>query len=149
MGPCESYLALPAKKEVGTRHKLRQATQIPTQRHRPYTYHNTQNTSSIYLASTAARIANASTQQTLLAPRVVHWPVYAVSAQGGAISLADAPPSSIVQYSTVQSNISITVYGMQQHWADTRSIEHISCFPNQIKHTLQAHIIKYNRRLSG
>ena len=28
----------------------------------------------------------------------------------------------------LQSNISITVYGMQQHWADTRSIERISCF---------------------
>ena len=27
----------------------------------------------------------------------------------------------------LQSNISITVYGMQQHWADTRSIERISC----------------------
>ena len=26
----------------------------------------------------------------------------------------------------LESNISITVYGMQQHWADTRSIERIS-----------------------
>ena len=28
----------------------------------------------------------------------------------------------------LQSNISITVYGIQQHWADTRSIERISCY---------------------
>jgi len=27
----------------------------------------------------------------------------------------------------LQSNISITVYGLQQHWADTRSRERISC----------------------
>jgi len=27
----------------------------------------------------------------------------------------------------LRSNISITVYGMQQHWAVTRSIERISC----------------------
>ena len=31
----------------------------------------------------------------------------------------------------LQSNISITVYGMQQHWADTRSIERISRWDKQ------------------
>ena len=30
----------------------------------------------------------------------------------------------------LQSNISITMYEMQQHWADTRSIERISCSVN-------------------
>ena len=35
------------------------------------------------------------------------------------------PPSS--RSLQLQSNISITVYRMQQHWADTRSIERISC----------------------
>jgi len=34
------------------------------------------------------------------------------------------PSSTSLQ---LQSSISITVYGMQQHWADTRSIERISC----------------------
>jgi len=31
-------------------------------------------------------------------------------------------------YYNYTSNISITVYGMQQHWADTHSIERIYCF---------------------
>ena len=35
MGPRGSYVALPAKKEVGTGPKLRQVTQIPTQRTTP------------------------------------------------------------------------------------------------------------------
>ena len=39
--------------------------------------------------------------------------------------LAPLPSSRSLQ---LQSNISITVYWMQQHWTDTRSIERISCF---------------------
>ena len=39
------------------------------------------------------------------------------------------------------SNISITVYGMQQHWADTRSIERISCYMNR---HMPANDVDYN-----
>jgi len=43
----------------------------------------------------------------------------------GTISLTlDRPSSKSLQ---LQSNISITLYVMQQHWADARSIERISC----------------------
>jgi len=74
MGPCGSYVVLPAKKEVGTGPKLRQATQIPTQHTVPaLTLQHAEHIIQPHLASTAGRIAHASTQQTLLAPRVVHW----------------------------------------------------------------------------
>ena len=71
IGPCGSYVALPTKKEVG---KLRQATQIPIQCTAPtLTLQHAEHIVQLDLAITAERIAHASTQQTLLASRAVHW----------------------------------------------------------------------------
>ena len=108
MGPCGSYVALPAKKEVRTGPKLRQATQIPTECTAPaHTLQHAEHIVQPDLASTTGRIAHASNQQTLLAPGKCIGPIYAVSAQGGAISLADAHPPWIVQHSTCEHEQSL------------------------------------------
>jgi len=84
MGPCGSYVTLPAKKEVGMGPKLRQATQKPTQRTAPTTtLQHAEHIVQPDLASTTGRIAHASTQQTLPAPGQCIEPIYAVSAQVG------------------------------------------------------------------
>jgi len=53
------------------------------------TYNHAEHIVQLNLASTAGQIAHASTQQTLLAPRVVHC-LCGLGTEGEAISLADA-----------------------------------------------------------